>query len=111
MRETAGTGMLTTVATDPLLLLKDEPASVRIPGSRERAGEYHGRSRIRCPRCSWEPGPHDRWMCLCLHVWNTFDTRGVCPACAHKWLETECLRCMAMSLHEDWYVQEPGRPF
>jgi hypothetical protein len=46
-------------------------------------------------------------MCLCLHVWNTFDTRGVCPACGREWSETQCLRCKAWSRHEDWYVEEP----
>ena len=59
-----------------LLLLKGEPAGIP-PPARERAGQRSGRVRIRCPRCGWEPGSHDRWMCLCLHVWNTFDTRGL----------------------------------
>lgn len=67
-----------------------------------------GRIRIRCPRCTWEPGRHDRWMCRCLHVWNTFDTHGLCPACAYQWLETQCLRCLVMSPHEHWYVEETG---
>ena len=89
-----------------LLLLKGEPAGIP-PPARERAGQRSGRVRIRCPRCGWEPGSHDRWMCLCLHVWNTFDTRGLCPACRHQWLETQCLRCKVMSRHEDWYVEEP----
>ena len=47
-------------------------------------------------------------MCQCLHVWNTFDTRGVCPACGHEWKETQCLRCKAWSKHDDWYAEEPG---
>jgi hypothetical protein len=46
-------------------------------------------------------------MCECLHVWNTFDTRGVCPACGHQWKETQCLRCQAWSPHEEWYADEP----
>jgi hypothetical protein len=44
-------------------------------GDRER--------RIRCPKCKWQPGRGERWMCKCRHVWNTFDTHGVCPACQH----------------------------
>jgi len=71
---------------------------------KDRTG--HGRSRIRCPRCAWEPGREDRWMCTCLHMWNTFETRGVCPACGREWKETQCRRCSAWSPHEDWYVDD-----
>jgi predicted amidophosphoribosyltransferase len=46
-------------------------------------------------------------MCLCLYVWNTFDTRGVCPACGREWSQTQCPRCKAWSRHEDWYTEEP----
>ena len=71
--------------------------------------DVHKRRRIRCPRCGWEPSRHDRWMCLCLHVWNTFDTGGVCPACGHVWRDTRCRRCHEWSPHADWYAEEgPG---
>jgi hypothetical protein len=86
-----------------LLLLKGDPDRVRAPGADEDAGRRPGRRRIRCPRCGWEPGRHDRWMCTCLHSWNTFDTGGVCPACERRWTETQCRRCAAWSRHEDWY--------
>ena len=66
----------------------------------------HGGSRIRCPRCAWEPGREDLWMCTCLHLWNTFETRGICPACGREWKETQCPRCSAWSPHEDWYVDD-----
>jgi len=36
---------------------------------------------IRCPLCGWSPRKEDLWSCSCGHVWNTFDTGGVCPAC------------------------------
>jgi hypothetical protein len=64
--------------------------------------------RIRCPKCSWEPGREDRWCCDpgCGHVWNTFETRGRCPACDKQWRDTVCLRCQMWSLHDDWYVEE-----
>jgi len=39
----------------------------------------------------------------CGHVWNTFDTRGLCPGCSHQWKHTACLSCTRWSLHEDWY--------
>ena len=62
-------------------------------------------TKIRCPRCGWQPGKNDRWFCDpgCHHRWNTFDTAGVCPQCAKHWGETACLRCAAWSPHADWY--------
>ncbi len=41
--------------------------------------------RIRCPLCGWSPRKDDCWACGCGHLWNTFDTEGVCPACLHQW--------------------------
>ena len=72
---------------------------------------------IRCPRCRWRPGPLARWTCLpdCAAAWNTFWTRGVCPACGRVWLETCCPACRAFSPHAAWYAHgstgdhdEPG---
>lgn len=73
---------------------------------------------IRCPHCTWQPRPTSRWLCSdspppegfrggCGTVWNTFDTRGLCPGCGHQWRWTTCLRCYQWSLHEDWYVTDP----
>lgn len=59
--------------------------------------------KIFCPRCAWEPKQSSRWMCLCLHCWNTFDTGGVCPSCGKVWTETQCLACQRWSPHADWY--------
>jgi len=87
-------------------LLKGERDRVRDPGTTETPSDRHHHGRIRCPRCAWEPGPHDLWMCICLHTWNTFDTRGLCPGCGRKWTETQCLRCGEWSRHEDWYDDE-----
>jgi hypothetical protein len=89
-----------------LLLRKSEPVPVRSPDADDSADLGRRRSRIRCPRCGWEPGRDDRWTCTCLHSWNTFETGGVCPACGRKWAETQCPRCHAWSRHEDWYVEE-----
>jgi hypothetical protein len=66
------------------------------------------RLRIVCPRCGWQPSREDRWMCGCLHVWNTFETGGVCPGCGRMWSDTQCLRCHAWSPHGDWYAPEDG---
>jgi hypothetical protein len=67
-----------------------------------------GGARIRCPRCAWQPGRHQKWTCACGHDWNTFETGGVCPACQRQWLETQCPRCDTWSPHLAWYVDEPG---
>jgi hypothetical protein len=74
-------------------------------------------SRIRCPLCKWQPQKYSRWWCAdagfpeyfyeaCGTSWNTFDTRGQCPGCAHQWRWTTCLRCGENSPHEDWYEEE-----
>lgn len=65
-----------------------------------------GTPRIRCPRCGWSPAKHDHWSCGCGHLWNTFDTGGVCPACLKQWTETQCPRCGEWSAHSDWYPRE-----
>lgn len=62
--------------------------------------------RIRCPKCAWRPERHHRWLCSCGHTWNTFDTHGVCPACAYAWRDTMCLRCQQWSPHAAWYAED-----
>jgi hypothetical protein len=76
-----------------------------------RAAGLGGRKGgIRCPRCRWEPDRASRWSCDCGMVWNTFETRGLCPACARQWTETSCPACHRWSRHEDWYEPEAGCP-
>jgi hypothetical protein len=71
--------------------------------------------QIYCPRCAWHPSAASRWVCArriggCGHVWNTFDTRGVCPKCRWKWEIAACLSCRQFSLHEARYHDpEPPR--
>jgi hypothetical protein len=67
------------------------------------------RERIRCPACAWQPSKADAWCCApagCGHVWNTFETRALCPGCSKRWTHTECLRCNVSSPHEAWYEAE-----
>jgi len=71
----------------------------RAPGAPTKDRE----NKIRCPRCAWQPGKHDLWACACGHQWNTFDTRGICPACDAAWRDTQCFKCNEWSLHERWY--------
>jgi hypothetical protein len=42
----------------------------------------------------------------CHTVWNTFETHGCCPGCSKRWKVTQCLVCLARSLHEHWYHDE-----
>jgi len=70
------------------------------------ATRLRGRGKIRCPKCAWEPEKSDRWRCEpgCGHVWNTFETHGLCPGCSKQWTDTKCLRCSQWSAHDEWYV-------
>jgi len=36
-------------------------------------------------------------------IWNTFETRALCPGCRKQWQMTQCLLCAALSPHDDWY--------
>jgi hypothetical protein len=70
------------------------------------------KAEIFCPKCKWKPRPGSRWICGprlggCGHVWNTFDTHGICPKCNWHWIITACLWCKQFSPHEEWY-HEPG---
>lgn len=91
-----------------LLLLKDDARGRSLPTTDDRPGARRGRRSIRCPKCAWQPKRSDLWMCICLHVWNTFETGGVCPQCAKRWTDTQCLSCRAWSPHADWYVDDPA---
>jgi hypothetical protein len=62
-----------------LMFLRAPTTTVKIS---EKLG-LNRRLRIRCPACQWQPARYDMWNCNpggCGHIWNTFDTRGVCPA-------------------------------
>jgi hypothetical protein len=80
-----------------------------------RFDEDDGEPEIRCPLCRWAPKRSSRWYCAacpqpegflhgCGTLWNTFDTRGTCPGCHHRWRWTSCLSCAGWSLHDDWYA-------
>jgi len=97
------------------VLLLDDPTSVKKSTEQaKRDADLPDFSRIRCPLCKWQPKPSHRWFCVpcefpeyyedgCGECWNTFNTRGRCPGCQHRWRWTACLNCAGWSLHEDWY--------
>jgi hypothetical protein len=87
-----------------LHLFERVPGGLRTPITTDQLGEIPGGARIRCPKCGWEPSAGDTWACECGHAWNTFDTRGTCPACQRMYAETQCPSCGEWSLHEDWYT-------
>jgi hypothetical protein len=82
-----------TPVVDPEITQEEEGGSGGQPGG----------PRIRCPKCGWRPRAEDRWACHCGHMWNTFDTGGVCPGCMYQWKITMCPRCRQWSAHSDWY--------
>lgn len=60
--------------------------------------------KIACPKCSWEPDGASHWACSCGHIWDTFETQGVCPSCNKQWKHTQCPTCEGWSVHDDWYI-------
>ncbi|GHN01550.1 hypothetical protein WSM22_30390 [Cytophagales bacterium WSM2-2] len=58
---------------------------------------------IQCSICGWTPDGVAHWRCTCGHQWNTFKTRGKCPACNFQWEKTWCPGCGEPTLHESWY--------
>ena len=51
--------------------------------------------RVRCQLCGWQPSATSLWQCQsfgtpepffggCGAMWNTFETRGLCPGCSHQ---------------------------
>lgn len=66
---------------------------------------------IYCPLCECTPEPGHLWVCECGHEWDTFATRGVCPACERVYTETDCPSCYGSPPHEAWYHEDPLPPF
>ena len=61
-------------------MLNDAAKSSVVSDRELEEGKSHDSSgpRIRCPLCGWSPRKDDLWACDCGHLWNTFDTGGVC---------------------------------
>jgi hypothetical protein len=89
-----------------LQVLRHTGPALDAPGLTGTTAARPGGPRIRCPHCGWEPRREDKWICACLHEWNTFETGGVCPTCQRQWVDTQCPSCDAWSKHLEWYVDE-----
>ena len=98
---------------------KKGPSPIFVPHSTTSVHDRDAFHRIRCPLCEWQPTSTSVWACYsegtpepffggCGTLWNTFETKGLCPGCAHQWRWTSCLSCHGWSRHDDWYVEEPG---
>jgi hypothetical protein len=84
--------------------LRTEPFVIRGGTSPAPADNERILSHVACPRCHFSPKTTDRWYCRCGNRWNTFETRGLCPACSCQWKETACPVCGESSPHADWYI-------
>jgi hypothetical protein len=99
-----------------LLFQRNAPPGKLSDQAEKSTDEITDFSRIRCPLCRWQPNASSLWYCAdagyphnfqgCGTAWNTFDTRGRCPGCAHQWTWTDCHRCFGCSPHEEWYEKE-----
>jgi Zn-dependent protease len=63
-----------------------------------------------CPVCHQPAVMGAVWRCAkCLAVFDTFETRAVCPGCGTQFPVTRCLDCGAASPLDNWVVPPPLR--
>jgi Peptidase family M50 len=56
-----------------------------------------------CPSCRTAPPVGPFWKCgACGQNFDTFETRGVCPNCAHEFPVTMCLDCGEQHAMTEW---------
>jgi hypothetical protein len=57
-----------------------------------------------CPNCSIGPPRGPFWVCEhCQTRFDTFDTRGKCPACGAWYLEPQCPHCRRSNHIDRWF--------
>jgi len=84
----------------------DEPAGP-VAGRDNSAENRERRTKIRCPKCTWEHDWNPHWGCeRCHAIFDTFVTRATCPDCAKTWADTLCPSCSRWSRHDDWYCED-----
>jgi Zn-dependent protease len=63
------------------------------------------REGFACPNCHTAPPLGDFWKCgQCGQLFDTFQTRAVCPHCAAQCATTRCLDCGELHPMNDWIV-------
>ncbi|HLV86045.1 MAG TPA: M50 family metallopeptidase [Candidatus Sulfotelmatobacter sp.] len=61
------------------------------------------RSGFACPSCKMSPPPGAFWRCgNCRQLFDTFETRAVCPHCGSRFPVTRCLDCGKLHPIEEW---------
>lgn len=104
-------GTLTGLLLAPLVvgLVRGKDRIIPLPIDDDIDKDFSG---VRCPACKWRPSRTDTWACNpgCGEVWNTFATRGECPGCQRRWVNTQCTRCGVWSEHDLWYERPPEKP-
>jgi Zn-dependent protease len=56
-----------------------------------------------CPSCGAAPLLGEFWPCdYCRRPFDIFETRGVCPNCATRHPEVQCMDCAQVNLLSDW---------
>jgi Zn-dependent protease len=62
-----------------------------------------------CPRCLTAPPQGPFWVCEeCRTRFDTFATRGKCPACGAWYLPTTCPHCRETNHIDRWFAYRPG---
>jgi hypothetical protein len=63
-----------------------------------------------CPGCGTGPPLGPCWVCEhCETRFDTFATRGKCPACGAWYLETTCPHCRTTHHVDRWFPGQPAR--
>jgi Zn-dependent protease len=63
------------------------------------------REGFACPNCKAAPPVGEFWKCgRCGQLFDTFQTRAVCPHCGTQFPVTKCMDCGALHPMNDWMV-------
>jgi Zn-dependent protease len=68
-----------------------------------RLAKLPRREGYACPACKASPPTGDNWKCAqCGVLFDTFQTRGVCPACSAQYPVTRCMECGEARPISEW---------
>jgi Zn-dependent protease len=70
-----------------------------------RLAKMPRRDGFACPSCKAAPPMGDVWSCgRCKQLFDTFESRAVCPHCGAQFAATGCLECGKQHPMNDWMV-------